>query len=405
MNTAYFPSSISSIHLKRTHTEANHGFTTNLVSGNAITAHNHPSVTAAAEFPPLPRISGEFLLQVYTHKSLRRSEDVTPEEFEDSERLAVLGEKVLSAAVTSLLFSKRPMKGSAEILQSAKYILSDSRIDKWVTAYKLREKVRCTPEAFKKLKTPEETRLLFYAFVGGLYVGSGLDAVCDWLDLLTGSSNDIGSGGAMHTPAIDPSGPPPTYRPSTSPPQKRMRQEPLSPQSTFTAPSGSNSGIFFASQPPDSPSRATSNSMAAYNNHYGGATTVTAASSQPQLQPHHPPAQPHYQSYHQHPNVNQSFSPQAYMSPPAVQRNPNPPFNPLSPAQPHLAFLPLFNQTAAQRKVKVDYQAQFSGPSHAGKWSVQCVVNGIPKGMGSGGTKQVAKEEAARQAYYAMGWT
>lgn len=32
------------------------------------------------------------------------------------------------------------------------------------------------------------------------------------------------------------------------------------------------------------------------------------------------------------------------------------------------------------------------------------VVNGIEKGMGSGPSKQLAKEEAARQAYFSMGW-
>jgi hypothetical protein len=31
-------------------------------------------------------------------------------------------------------------------------------------------------------------------------------------------------------------------------------------------------------------------------------------------------------------------------------------------------------------------------------------VNGIQKGQGDGASKQLAKEEAARQAYYAMGW-
>jgi hypothetical protein len=37
---------------------------------------------------------------------------------------------------------------------------------------------------------------------------------------------------------------------------------------------------------------------------------------------------------------------------------------------------------------------------------IVCIlVNGIHKGVGTGGSKQVAKEEAARQAYYAMGWT
>lgn len=33
------------------------------------------------------------------------------------------------------------------------------------------------------------------------------------------------------------------------------------------------------------------------------------------------------------------------------------------------------------------------------------LVNGIPKGTGHGGSKQIAKEEAARQAFYAMGWS
>lgn len=47
--------------------------------------------------------------------------------------------------------------------------------------------------------------------------------------------------------------------------------------------------------------------------------------------------------------------------------------NPLAPATPNAPFLPMFNQTAAQRGVKVDYSAEFSGPSHAGQWTVQCI--------------------------------
>ena len=34
----------------------------------------------------------------------------------------------------------------------------------------------------------------------------------------------------------------------------------------------------------------------------------------------------------------------------------------------------------------------------------RAVVNGIEKGVGTGPSKQLAKEEAARQAYHAMGW-
>lgn len=47
--------------------------------------------------------------------------------------------------------------------------------------------------------------------------------------------------------------------------------------------------------------------------------------------------------------------------------------NPLAPATPNAPFLPMFNQTANQRGVKVDYTAEFNGPSHAGQWTVQCI--------------------------------
>jgi hypothetical protein len=59
-------------------------------------------------------------------------------------------------------------------------------------------------------------------------------------------------------------------------------------------------------------------------------------------------------------------------SPPPHQITPMIP-NPLAPAQPSLPFLPLFNQTAAQRRVAVEYPAEFIGPPHAGRWTVRCI--------------------------------
>ncbi|KAL0071795.1 hypothetical protein AAF712_000717 [Marasmius tenuissimus] len=393
MNTGFSTSNTShtfSTHLKRTHTQANPGLTTSHNTTTTTTTQSptpHGNITP--ELPALPQLRGEYLLQVFTHKSLRRSEDISPEEFEDNERLSVLGEKVLSMAVTHVFFKRRPLKKSEELLHLSAKVLDDSHINTWVTAYKLREKVRCTPDAYKKLSTPEETRLLFYAFAGGLYVGSGLEAVCRWLDGLLGGETQNDS--TTRPPVADP-GPPPTYRPST-PPQKRMKAEAPPMQSPFAG--SSNTGVFFASQPPPTPSpvqNRTSNWMNAFNNTYPGASVSATAQPYSTTRPG-----PQLQGY-QRPNVGGTYS-QVPLVPPR-----NPPMNPLSPAQPHLAFLPLFNQTASQRKVKVDYQSQFSGPSHAGKWTVQCVVNGIPKGMGAGMTKQVAKEEAARQAFYSMGW-
>ncbi|PIL31732.1 hypothetical protein GSI_06436 [Ganoderma sinense ZZ0214-1] len=112
-----------------------------------------------------------------------------------------------------------------------------------------------------------------------------------------------------------------------------------------------------------------------------------------------PPLQPTYpQAYPQVHHMQHMAPPQ-----PPIPAPPLPP-NPLAPAQPQSAFLPLFNQTAQQRRLEVQYPAQFTGPAHAGRWTVQCLVNGMEKGVGTGSSKQLAKEEAARQAYYAMGW-
>ncbi|KAH7910698.1 hypothetical protein BJ138DRAFT_1064608 [Hygrophoropsis aurantiaca] len=111
---------------------------------------------------------------------------------------------------------------------------------------------------------------------------------------------------------------------------------------------------------------------------------------------------PPLSSNHNNPYVQPTLPP----GPPPFQ-SPSPPRslpNPLAPAQPNIAFLPLFNQTATHRGVTVNYPATFTGPPHARQWIITCVVNGIEKGKGSGTSKQLAREQAARAAYYAMGW-
>ena len=70
-----------------------------------------------SNLPAIPRISGDLILTVFTHRSLRfpgapRDDDA---EYGDSDRLAVLGEKALDMAVTDALWRKRPMLKAEEI--------------------------------------------------------------------------------------------------------------------------------------------------------------------------------------------------------------------------------------------------------------------------------------------------
>lgn len=60
----------------------------------------------AQSVPPLPKINGDVILEVFTHKSLRVVH--VNEEYGDNERLALLGGAFLEAAVTESLFRSKP---------------------------------------------------------------------------------------------------------------------------------------------------------------------------------------------------------------------------------------------------------------------------------------------------------
>ncbi|EIN13931.1 hypothetical protein PUNSTDRAFT_29547, partial [Punctularia strigosozonata HHB-11173 SS5] len=245
--------------------------------------------------PPLPDLAGDIFLEVFTHRSLRFPGAPMNDDFGDSERLAVLGAKVLEMITTNCLFCKKPMLKADEIEAQTNEILSEANVDAWLSAYKIREKLRCAPDALSTLNTPRESQILFNTYVGAVWFQKGPRITHEWI-------------GRLIDPDMDPPQPP----------------APLPPT------------------PRDS-------SM-----------------------PYQPP--------------------------------PPPPLPAPVQAQVGMAYLPLFNQTASQRRVNVEWPATFSGPSHAGKWSVKCLVNGIERGSGAGPSKQLAKEDAAQQAFYAMGW-
>jgi len=98
-----------------------------------------------------------------------------------------------------------------------------------------------------------------------------------------------------------------------------------------------------------------------------------------------------------------SYGSMGNMANPAPPASPPPPL-PGNPTGPGI-LLASFNQTAAQRGLKIEWKASQSGPGHALTWNVECSVGGIQRGNGTGKSKQQAKEEAARQALTAMGWS
>ncbi|KAJ6621225.1 hypothetical protein B0H10DRAFT_1023651 [Mycena sp. CBHHK59/15] len=90
------------------------------------------------------------------------------------------------------------------------------------------------------------------------------------------------------------------------------------------------------------------------------------------------------------------------MPPPLPTSHPSSP--PRNSGPSNIVSLALVNQTAAQRAIAVTYPAEQTGPPHTPTWTVQCCMNGIEKGRGVAKSQKGAKEEAAREAFYAMGW-
>ncbi|KAI9461025.1 hypothetical protein BJY52DRAFT_1261830 [Lactarius psammicola] len=90
--------------------------------------------------------------------------------------------------------------------------------------------------------------------------------------------------------------------------------------------------------------------------------------------------------------------------PPPTYGAPPLPYSPPAQGVPRLASLSLFNEMAMQRGLKIEWNATQSGPGHSLTWVVHCLVNGVMKGEGAGKSKQKAKEDAANQAFQAMGW-
>jgi hypothetical protein len=64
----------------------------------------------------------------------------------------------------------------------------------------------------------------------------------------------------------------------------------------------------------------------------------------------------------------------AFGNPPPPASPPPPlPHNSAAPGAPKSVYLSMFNQTAAQRGVKIEWTAVQSGPGHALTWNVECL--------------------------------
>ena len=175
----------------------------------------------------------------------------------------------------------------------------------------------------------QEGRKLFLAYVGALTIQSGYNVVQDWVNQL-----------------LEPS-------------EKRVKNEP--PPVTIPSPLPQNV------RPPPNVGAA---SLARLYGQFKS-DTPTFSQPSPRLNPisPFPPGPGNIFSTDKSPFPQSPGTPLQSQPPPPTTK---PPPLPPTPNQ-QISFLPLFNQTASQRRLTVDYIPQFYGPPHAGKWHVKCM--------------------------------
>ncbi|EIM79986.1 uncharacterized protein STEHIDRAFT_135570 [Stereum hirsutum FP-91666 SS1] len=254
---------------------------------------------------PLPELTSNFALAVYTHKSLRQPSSAE----EDNERLAMVGRPALQFAVANALFSKEPELDPGEMQRQLDHITSVQTITTWVDAYNMRRNF--VPAA--KLEDPNQLLLLFHSFVGAVLVTSGIIAVQTWIGKIVDPNYGMSH---FSLPPMPPA--PPPGSPGMNGPPPGLGGMP-----------GMGMGMGM-----------------------GGAD----------------------------PTISKSL-------------------DQLSVANSYISRL---NEMGQKTQRKVEWNAGSSGPAHSLSWEVDCIVDSTVRGKGKGSTKQEAKENAAKNTYFAL---
>ncbi|KAF8805916.1 hypothetical protein BYT27DRAFT_7191830 [Phlegmacium glaucopus] len=141
-----------------------------------------------SNLPPIPEIAGDIdlVLDVYTHISLRQPASLGQmnEEYGDTDRLAELGYNALELTVTHYLYSVRPFLSGRHIQDRKNEIVSDANIDRWLWAYRMKDKLVVAPAQSHVLNDPAEMRKYFHIFLGALFIRNGLPTIQDWISAL-----------------------------------------------------------------------------------------------------------------------------------------------------------------------------------------------------------------------------
>ncbi|OCB88823.1 hypothetical protein A7U60_g4011 [Sanghuangporus baumii] len=137
----------------------------------------------SARLPPLPLVTGDRLLEEFSHRVLQH------ETTRDIQALIEQGRTALELAATIYLCSKRPMMAANEIPGFRSAILSDENFEAWVAHYGLRQQLQNDHLQGANIADTDDAKHTFQAYVGAVAVQAGVEVATDWTIELMRSQN------------------------------------------------------------------------------------------------------------------------------------------------------------------------------------------------------------------------
>ncbi|KAI0675995.1 hypothetical protein C8Q78DRAFT_1142715 [Trametes maxima] len=289
----------------------------------------------------LPSLPVEAMLLLFTRPTNPEDDPA----YGTLERLVEIGKRLLGTAYMDVLCEQQSPMPEVEVLRTIDTTLDHETV-LWAQGYELIQKLRGVRA--EEITGPEaENRRLFYAYTGAVFKSpdGGYTAIRRWIAAILG---------------LQPSSPAPAY----PPPQQGF----YPPAGIYSTPGSAHGAPY--QQPPPYPSPA--------NAQHSGQPPLPGASSPP-----------------------------------------------VTPSKIVPTYVPFLNQMAQKGRLDVQYETTSTGQPHLPNWTARCLstyytarageqthksqnaaetVGSTQKGIGQGATKQIAKEAAAREACYAMGW-
>ncbi|KAG9047544.1 hypothetical protein FS837_002007 [Tulasnella sp. UAMH 9824] len=145
--------------------------------------------------PPLPPLQADIENLVFSHKGLFSRPTNTIDDSEDPrdwERVAFLGEGILLAAMSKVLYYAYPRRRTNALNPTRRGMLSKEELASITDSYRLMDRLKCLESSRSDItKSLDNRAALAESFVGGLALQYGMEQANQWTEQMLAWKHDL----------------------------------------------------------------------------------------------------------------------------------------------------------------------------------------------------------------------